>query len=438
MFCANCGKEIENKNDFCTNCGMKLKKDNTKKEKDKKILLIKNWKIFFIVFAVCILILVVFGIYKENKNMVLNNEYGNVVESENISVKEKKYMSVQDVYNDFKKQNLEMDVSFIEVRKYPEDLIILVYRTIPNSGYGDEIGFITVQENSYIFSEKELWEEWDKGEEKVREAINIKEYERVSKIWNNEELSYEKLSNIETSLYVNNFKYNERVIENIKRQSNNDIFEKTFSYFGNLETSQENLGSTSTVTNNQNTSYIKTNSNDKSNLENNKSKPPDQIDNSNSIQELPKKSERELAKEQMELIQIRIIPKGDENTGYEFFNQGQISDLSFVVNLIHTQKEMSNNPDSYVSFNISFYELIEEFFNEEVNTGISKHYMCEFEYKIQITNSTTGENKSVTPYSHIDQAFSDNFKVIDGNNTFTITITDKYNNSKVISNTLTI
>ena len=40
--------------------------------------------------------------------------------------------------------------------------------------------------------------------------------------------------------------------------------------------------------------------------------------------------------------------------------------------------------------------------------------------------------------SNIDQAFSDNFKVIDGNNTFTITITDKYNNSKVISNTLTI
>ena len=114
-------------------------------------------------------------------NLTQNNNFDNI-NSLVTDNQDKQYMSIQDVYDDFNKQDLQKDISFIEVRKYDNDLIILTYKTIPFSGAFSEIGFITVQENSYIYSRKELWSEaWEFGaEEKVWDAINIEENKRVS------------------------------------------------------------------------------------------------------------------------------------------------------------------------------------------------------------------------------------------------------------------
>lgn len=433
MICTNCGNEIKDENTFCTNCGMKTEKDSTKEMKDNIKVLNYN-KLINIVVIVILLSIIAFSFYKISKIVFFNSDIDNPNTEQKVNTQEKKYMSVQDVYDDFKKQNLQKDVSFIEVRKYKDDLIILVFGVIPNTDCLDEIGFITVQENSYIYSRKELWCYGYTDElELAYEAVNLEENKRVSEIWNNQDIQYETLSNIETPLYIDYFKNEKGTIENIKRQTSNNFTDKILYDNGfSEETVTDNLNNTNTVNSSVKQSN---NANENINISSNNQKtskdiPNYKIENSNNNntnmqQKEPPRSEQELAKEQIEYIQIWINPYGDESSGYKFYEKSQNCDLNFVVSLLE------RGVKKQVSFAIVFDGLTKEYFEEDSN-GIFKEYMQELGYNIQITHSETGQSQTITPST--DKVYTEYFDVVNGSNTFNIVITDKYNNSKTISN----
>lgn len=251
MICKNCGKEINDNNNFCTNCGAKIKEETIIKGKNNKINIFENKKIIFL--FVIIVLLIVFIIYILcNTNLLNKKNNEEFKDNYQQNIKAKIYMAVQDVYDDFKKQDVEKDVSFIEVRKYNDDLIILTLRTIPNTDFLNEIGFITVQENTYIYSRKELWcYGYTNEEEFVRDAVNLEENKRVSEKWNNTDLEYEQLSTIETSFYTDYLKNDEKTVENIKRQTSNNFSDKIFYYFGSSDTSTEILNNDTSISSNQ-------------------------------------------------------------------------------------------------------------------------------------------------------------------------------------------
>lgn len=399
------------------------------------------------------MLIVIVGSYIVSGKILSNSNSDNQdIQQEEVKVQEKKYMSVQAVYDDFKKQDLQKDVSFIEVRKYKDDLIILAFGIIPNTEFLDEIGFITVQENSYIYSRKELWCYGYTDElEIAHEAVNLEENKRVSEIWNNQDLQYETLSNIETALYIDYFKNNKGTIENIKRQTSNNFTDKIIYEHGfseetitDITTNSANIISNNSIQENNTNHTLQVNPNlDLSSISTNKNSSNDKRIMPSGIPETPiqPRSEQELVKEQIERLDIRIIPYGDENGGNLFYKTGGQNDISSLVNFYNIAPD---NIKRAVNFSVTFDGLIEDLLYEDVNRTkyTDKHYMTEFDYKIQVTHNETGKSQTISAKDVIQGVseiiFTDTFDLVSGNNSFNITVTDKYNNSKTVSNSFLI